>query len=67
MCMTKPRSIDPTQARHKVQSGEATLVCAYQDEAKCRRLLLDGAITLGRLRASLEQHSKDDELIFYCD
>ena len=65
--MTKTRTIDPTQAIHKVRNGDAVLVCAYADEAKCRRLLLDGAITLAELEASLDQRAKDDEIIFYCD
>ena len=64
--MKKPKDIDPTQAREKVRAGRATLVCAYDDEAKCRQLLLDGAISMTELRRTLPERSKDEELILYC-
>jgi len=64
--MKKPKGIDPTQAREKVQSGEATLVCAYEDDEKCSRILLDGSITMRQLQAGLKNRNKDEELIFYC-
>ncbi len=63
--MKKPKGIDPTQAREKVQAGEATLVCAYEDEEKCQKILLDGAIPMVRRRGSLKPRNKDEELILY--
>ncbi len=64
--MKKPKGIDPTQARDKVRAGEATLVCAYEEVEKCSKLLLDGAIPMAKLRASLKERNKDEELILYC-
>jgi hypothetical protein len=64
--MKKPKGIDPTQAREKVQAGEATLVCAYEEIEKCKKVLLDGSISLAELRATLKNRNKDEELIFYC-
>jgi hypothetical protein len=64
--MKKPKGIDPTQAREKVNAGEATLVCAYEDDEKCGKLLLDGSITMRQLKATLPKRNKDEELIFYC-
>ena len=64
--MKKPKGIDPTQAREKVQAGEATLVCAYEEVEKCGKVLLDGSITMRQLKASLKERSKDEELILYC-
>ncbi|HEU5059981.1 MAG TPA: hypothetical protein VFU21_25795 [Kofleriaceae bacterium] len=64
--MKKPKGIDPTQAREKVQAGDATLVCAYEEVEKCGKVLLDGAIPLARLRADLKNRNKDEELVFYC-
>ena len=64
--MKKPKGIDPTQAREKVLAGEATLVCAYEDEEKCGKILLDGSITMRQLKAGLAKRNKDEELIFYC-
>jgi len=64
--MKKPKEIDSTQAREKVKSGEATLVCAYEDVEKCGKLLLDGSIPLAKLKANLKDRNKDEELVFYC-
>lgn len=64
--MKKPKGMDSTQAREKVEAGDATLVCAYEDDEKCGRILLDGSTTMRRLKASLKKRSKDEELIFYC-
>ena len=63
--MKKPKGIDPTQAREKVKRGEALLVCAYEDE-RCGKVLLDGSITMGQLKASLDKRNKVEELVFYC-
>lgn len=64
--MTQAKRIDATQARRKVLAGEAALVCAYDDENRCRGNLLDGAISLAQLEATASQRSKDDAIIFYC-
>ena len=37
--------ISAQQAHAKTGSKQALLVCAYEDEAKCRMLNLDGSIT----------------------
>jgi hypothetical protein len=54
------------EARRRVKSGEALLVCAYDDEEKCRRMGLEGAISLAGLRSRVPTLSKQQELIFYC-
>jgi hypothetical protein len=64
--MTQVKRIDATQARNKVLAGDAVLVCAYEDEGKCRQLRLDGAMTLAELQATESRRSKDDAIIFYC-
>jgi hypothetical protein len=56
--------ISPEEARRKVQSGQALLVCGYEDEEKCSRMKLEGAITLSQLREM--SAPRDRELIFYC-
>lgn len=63
---TRPKGVDPTQARDKVQNGRAILVCAEVDEQSCMRVLLDGSITLSQLLATLERRRRDEEIIFYC-
>jgi hypothetical protein len=64
--MATVERIDPGEARRKVTSGQALLVCAYDDEAKCRQIALDGAISLAELGSRLASLPKDTELIFYC-
>jgi len=63
--MDVPR-IDPAEARRRVQSGQALLVCGYEDETKCREMALEGAITLSELKRRLPSLPKSQELIFYC-
>ena len=58
--------IDVSEARHKVEAGQALLVCAYDDEAKCGRIKLAGSITLQELRKRLPSLPKNQELIFFC-
>lgn len=64
--MDQVKRIDATQAREKSRTGEAVLVCAYEDENRCRQLLLDGAMTLAEFEATLSTRSRNDEIIFYC-
>ena len=58
--------IDVEEARRKVAAGEALLVCAYADEAKCGQMKLEGSITLSQLQARLASLPKTHEIIFYC-
>jgi hypothetical protein len=58
--------LNPQEARHKVQAGEALFVCAYGDEVLCGRMRLEGAVTLGELNARLADIVKEQEIIFYC-
>ena len=58
--------ISPKEARDKVTSGSAMLVCAYDNEDKFAANHLEGAISLRDFRARLSSLSKDKEIIFYC-
>jgi hypothetical protein len=53
-------------ARRKVQANQALLVCAYEDEAKCRMVNLEGSIPLTSLRSRAVSLPKDQEIIFFC-
>ena len=64
--MGQAERIDPRETRQKIESGEALLVCAYDDEEKCRNMHLDGAIHLQELEEKLPEIPKEKELIFYC-
>jgi hypothetical protein len=54
------------EARRKASEGAAVLVCGYEDEAKCRSMLLEGAITMAGLRSRLASLPQDKEIILYC-
>ncbi len=58
--------IDVDQARRDVSAGRALLVCAYDDEAKCRKLALDGSISLREFESRASSLPKDQEIVFYC-
>ena len=56
--------ISPDEAMEKVKSGEALLVCAYEDE-KCKTLLLEGALLRSEFESKLDTLPKTQEIIFY--
>ena len=64
--MPESMRISVDDARRAVQSDRALLVCAYDDEQKCNRLKLEGAITLSSFHSMLASLPKDHEIIFYC-
>ena len=64
--MAEVPRISVEEARQKVQSGQALLVCAYDDESKCGRIRLEGAITMSELRQVLPSLPKDREIVLYC-
>lgn len=63
--MPVPR-ISPEEARVRVQSGAALLVCAYGEVEKFTRMHLEGAVSRQDFEARLPGLPKDAELIFYC-
>jgi hypothetical protein len=63
--MTEPTRIPAEEARRKVTSGEAMLVCAYEDEEKFRKMHLQDAISLQEFKTRLPALSKEQEIIFY--
>ena len=58
--------IAPAEARRRVQTGGALLVCAYEDDAKYQNLKLDGSMSLHELEKKLPSLTRDQEIIFYC-
>jgi hypothetical protein len=57
--------IGAQQAHTKAKSNQALLVCAYEDEAKCRMLNLDGSISFTSLQSRAASLPKTQEIIFY--
>lgn len=58
--------INPEETYRNVKSGEALLVCAYDDEATYQTMRLDMAISLGEFQKRLPEIPKEKEIIFYC-
>jgi hypothetical protein len=57
--------ISPEDARQLVESGQALLVCSYDDDS-CKSRLVQGALLQSELEARLPSLSKETQIIFYC-
>jgi hypothetical protein len=57
--------ISVQEAHTKTKANQALLVCAYEDEAKCRMLNLDGSISFATLQSRAASLPKTQEIIFY--
>jgi len=64
--MAEVPRISVEEARRQVAAGEALLICAYEDDAKCSRMKLEGSINLSDLQSRLPSLPKNQEIIFYC-
>ena len=58
--------ISAKEAHERVGSGKALLVCAYRDEEACRKVQLEGSISLAQFESKKPGLPKDREIIFYC-
>lgn len=58
--------VAPREARESVVSGQALLVCAYDNEERFRAMRLEGAISLHELRTRLASLPREGEIVFYC-
>lgn len=63
--MAQPTRVLPSAMRERLNIG-AVLVCAYDDEERCRPIRIPGSITLKELESRLDTLSWDRELVFYC-
>ncbi|WKZ18771.1 MAG: ArsR family transcriptional regulator [Candidatus Jettenia sp. CY-1] len=64
--MVKSIRITPEEAHKKLESHEAILVCAYEDDVKYKQMQLQEAISLSEFKSRLPSLAKDKEIIFYC-
>jgi len=63
--VTEPIRVKPEEVYPKVKSRQAILVCAYNDDEECKRINLEGSISLSEFYSRLPQYSKDQEIIFF--
>lgn len=61
-----PGRVSAAEVRERLSSSDALLVCAYEDQEKCEKLRLAGALTFNELKAMVTSLSSARELIFYC-
>ncbi len=64
--MEEPRRMSPEEVYPKLKSGKALLIRAYEDDARFKKLQLQGAISLNGFKSKLPSLSKDQEIVFYC-
>ncbi len=57
--------ISPEAAKALLDSGEAIMVCSYDDQ-RCSKMMIEGAVTKSELDARKDNLPKDQNLIFYC-
>lgn len=58
--------VTPEEARRRMDSGKAILVCGYEPDEKFQAMHLEGAESLNQFRARLPDIPKEQEIIFYC-
>jgi hypothetical protein len=63
--MAEPKRITPEEVHQKLKAGKALLVCAYEDEAKFKKMYLQGAISFNEFKSRLPSLQKDQEIVFY--
>lgn len=69
MVATPSQSVQRLDARtvaQRVESGQALLVCAYEDDEKFSRVALEGAIPPSEFRLLEPVLDREQPLIFYC-
>ena len=64
--MNEVPRVTPEEIYPQLQSGEALLVCAYDDEAKFQRHQLAGAMSLAAFQSLRPSLPRDREIVFYC-
>jgi hypothetical protein len=63
--MAEIERISAQETHTKAKANQALLVCAYEDEAKCRMFNLDGSISFTSFKSRVNSLSKCQEVIFY--
>jgi hypothetical protein len=63
--MMEAKRITPEEVHGKVKSGKTLLVCAYEDEARFKKMQLEGAISFNEFKSKLRALSNDQEIVFY--
>ena len=63
--MSDIERVSPERVREEVNSGNALLVCAYDNDDKYGKMRLDGSIALSKFKSEVSAIAKNKEIIFY--
>ena len=63
--MADIQRISVQQENAKTNANQALLVCAYEDEAKCKMFNVEGSISFTSFKSRAQSLSKSQEIIFY--
>ena len=58
--------IDVQEAFREITTGEAILVCAYEEEEKYPEYRLEKSMSFSEFLKKLPELKQDQEIIFYC-
>jgi len=64
--MAEIERISVEEAKRKTGAKQALLVCAYDDDAKCRALGVNGSLSLTEFQKQAASLPKNQEIIFFC-
>jgi hypothetical protein len=64
--MAEPGRVTAEEIYQRLKSRTALLVCAYDDDAKFKRMQLEGAVSFNEFKSRLPSLPKDQEIVFYC-
>ena len=64
--MAEPKRVTSEEIYQRVKSRAVLLVCAYDDDAKFKRMQLQGAISINEFKSKVPSLAKDQEIVFYC-
>lgn len=64
--MADVKRVDPSEVRRAVAEGDALLVCAYDDPAKCGGFAIEEAISYSDFRERAKSLSQDRSIVLFC-
>ena len=64
--MEETPRVRPEEIKERVQSGEALLVCAYDDDEKFKAMRLEKALSLKQFQEIQLSLAREKEIVFYC-
>ena len=64
--MAEPMRVSVNDVRKKTHSGDAMLVCAYDDDTKCDHFHLEDSINLTQFKSESDHLDKSKEIFFFC-